>query len=228
MSSSDSTCPFCNIADAYPASVNPSADHERVSPSAFVVLSTPLCMAFLDIMPLSPGHMLVTTRHHHEKISDVGEEESKELGMLLPRLSRVLANVTGVWDVSKVSGGVLSILWHSRFFSLFFFWHLVRRKTSFDYYFVSDVLTVPALPFLYQAYADSEIHSGISCRIMAGYPNDLFGFIKYRANCCDLHRSCSSPSCAPRAFPYHPSTSTHTGVAKSIIHYVWKRPEKRA
>jgi diadenosine tetraphosphate (Ap4A) HIT family hydrolase len=55
-------------------------------------------MAFLDIMPLSPGHLLVTTRKHHEKISDVTEEEAKELGSWLPRLSRVLANVTGVWD----------------------------------------------------------------------------------------------------------------------------------
>jgi diadenosine tetraphosphate (Ap4A) HIT family hydrolase len=55
-------------------------------------------MAFLDIMPLSPGHLLVTTRTHHEKISDVGEEEARELGVWLPRLSRVLANATGVWD----------------------------------------------------------------------------------------------------------------------------------
>jgi diadenosine tetraphosphate (Ap4A) HIT family hydrolase len=99
---------------AYPATIaagNHSAvgssdqdDHERVSPSAFVVLSTPLCMAFLDIMPLSPGHLLVTTRRHHEKISDVSEEESRELGLWLPRLSRVLANVTGVWDVSTDLG----------------------------------------------------------------------------------------------------------------------------
>jgi diadenosine tetraphosphate (Ap4A) HIT family hydrolase len=49
-------------------------------------------------MPLSPGHLLVTTRKHHEKISDVTEEEAKELGAYLPRLSRVLANATGVWD----------------------------------------------------------------------------------------------------------------------------------
>ena len=49
-------------------------------------------------MPLSPGHVLLITRKHHEKISDVGEEEGRELGMWLPRLSRVLATVTGVWD----------------------------------------------------------------------------------------------------------------------------------
>jgi diadenosine tetraphosphate (Ap4A) HIT family hydrolase len=55
-------------------------------------------MAFLDIMPLSPGHLLVTTRKHNEKISDITGEEARELGEWLPVLSRVLAMVTGVWD----------------------------------------------------------------------------------------------------------------------------------
>ncbi|KAF8865466.1 HIT-like protein [Acephala macrosclerotiorum] len=91
-------CPFCNIAEHFPPSESPSANYELISPSAFVVLSTPLCLAFLDIMPLSPGHLLVTTRKHHEKVSDVTEEESRELGMWLSKLSRVLASVTGVFD----------------------------------------------------------------------------------------------------------------------------------
>jgi len=66
-------------------------------------------MAFLDIMPLSPGHLLVTTRKHHEKISDVTEEEAKELGVWLTRLSRVLANVTGVYDWNIVQNNGLRI-----------------------------------------------------------------------------------------------------------------------
>lgn len=49
-------------------------------------------------MPLSPGHLLLTTRAHHEKVSEVDPGEAAELGMWLPVLSRVLANVTGVWD----------------------------------------------------------------------------------------------------------------------------------
>jgi diadenosine tetraphosphate (Ap4A) HIT family hydrolase len=49
-------------------------------------------------MPLSPGHLLVTTRRHHEKISDVTDEEAQDLGRWLTRLSRVLAKATGVWD----------------------------------------------------------------------------------------------------------------------------------
>jgi diadenosine tetraphosphate (Ap4A) HIT family hydrolase len=105
------SCPFCAIAKAFPPSSSPSPNYDLTSPSAHVILSTSLCMAFLDIMPLSPGHLLVTTRKHHEKISDVTDEESRELGEWLPRLSRVLANVTGVWDWNIVqnNGSFFSI-----------------------------------------------------------------------------------------------------------------------
>ncbi|KAL2067057.1 hypothetical protein VTL71DRAFT_1481 [Oculimacula yallundae] len=95
---SEPDCPFCNIATNWPPSDNPSGDYESIAPSAFVVLSTPLVMAFLDIMPLSPGHLLITTRQHRSKISDVNDAEARELGSYVSLLSRALANVTGVWD----------------------------------------------------------------------------------------------------------------------------------
>ncbi|KAJ5047393.1 uncharacterized protein L3040_003220 [Drepanopeziza brunnea f. sp. 'multigermtubi'] len=98
MSSHDPGCPFCNIATFYPPSPTPSANHDQTTPSSFVVLSTTLCVAFLDIMPLSPGHLLITTRAHREKISDVNSSEAAELGIWVSRLSRVMARVTGVWD----------------------------------------------------------------------------------------------------------------------------------
>ncbi|KAH7403615.1 HIT-like domain-containing protein [Cadophora sp. MPI-SDFR-AT-0126] len=93
-----SDCPFCSIAAHWPPSDNPSGDHDLISPSAFVVLSAPLVVAFLDIMPLSPGHILITTRQHREKISDVTDAEARELGSCVSLLSRALANATGVWD----------------------------------------------------------------------------------------------------------------------------------
>jgi diadenosine tetraphosphate (Ap4A) HIT family hydrolase len=94
-------CPFCTISSTFAAAsptAAPNFNADLVSPSAFVVLSSPLVMAFLDIMPLSPGHLLVTTRKHHEKLSDVSDEEARELGYWLPILSRTLAKATGVWD----------------------------------------------------------------------------------------------------------------------------------
>jgi diadenosine tetraphosphate (Ap4A) HIT family hydrolase len=102
-------CPFCSIASNYPPNSDSAAlaNSELTTPSAFVVLSTPQCMAFLDIMPLSPGHLLLTTRKHNEKLSDVSAEESRELGEWLPKLSRALAKVTGVWDWNIVQNNGL-------------------------------------------------------------------------------------------------------------------------
>jgi diadenosine tetraphosphate (Ap4A) HIT family hydrolase len=104
-------CPFCAIGALHPPSTSPDPNHDLLSPPAFVVLSTRLCLAFLDIMPLAPGHLLVTTRHHREKISEVSEDESRELGLWLPRLSRVLANVTGVhdWNIVQNNGAWILI-----------------------------------------------------------------------------------------------------------------------
>lgn len=102
---SEDSCPFCAIGAAYPPSDPETArdvDSASVSPQAFVVLRTELCLAFLDIMPLSPGHLLVCTRAHHEKLTDVTREEAEELGGWLRVLSRVLAEVTGVWDWNLV------------------------------------------------------------------------------------------------------------------------------
>ncbi|RKF60547.1 Hit family protein 1 [Erysiphe neolycopersici] len=94
------SCPFCNIAKHFPPSPaqNIDARHYKISPPAYVILSTPLCLAFLDILPLSSGHVLLTTRQHREKISDVKDEEARELGVWLSKLSRALASVTDVWD----------------------------------------------------------------------------------------------------------------------------------
>ncbi|KAK4909980.1 hypothetical protein LTR28_000096, partial [Elasticomyces elasticus] len=92
------SCPFCTIATAYPpttaASPVPSSaadtDPEKVSPSAFVLLSTPLVLAFLDILPIAPGHVLLATRRHAPRLSTVSTAEARALGFWLPVLSRVL------------------------------------------------------------------------------------------------------------------------------------------
>lgn len=110
------TCPFCAIGAHYPDSPTaPSAlalppALEPLAAPAFVVLSTPLVLAFLDIMPLAPGHLLVTTRRHREKIDQVGDDEARALGLWLPRLSRVLSNVTGVhdWNIVQNNGPFMS------------------------------------------------------------------------------------------------------------------------
>ncbi|KAK7532626.1 HIT-like domain-containing protein [Phyllosticta citricarpa] len=108
-----------------PSSIDPS----RVSPAAYVVLSAPRVLAFLDIMPMTRGHLLVTTRRHRRKVEDlvggraggeeeddgdrIGEEdedededadgeEGRDVGFWLPLLAKTVAAVTGVSDYNIV------------------------------------------------------------------------------------------------------------------------------
>ncbi|EDP50576.1 hypothetical protein KXW38_009311 [Aspergillus fumigatus] len=104
--SSSASCPFCRIAAAYPP-IPPSifrpqhkqdsAQEVAIIPTdttqethAHLVLSTPYVLAFLDIMPLTRGHVLVVTRDHHEKLKDMDVEVSREIGQWLPIISRVV------------------------------------------------------------------------------------------------------------------------------------------
>ncbi|KAI0396383.1 HIT domain-containing protein [Xylariaceae sp. FL0594] len=110
----DSSCPFCNIAETYPtfppeeplASDSPEIDPYKLTPASFVVLSTPLLMAFLDIMPLSRGHLLLCPRSHRPKLSDVSAAEASELGVYLRLLSKALSRATGVhdWNIVQNNG----------------------------------------------------------------------------------------------------------------------------
>jgi diadenosine tetraphosphate (Ap4A) HIT family hydrolase len=127
-------CPFCNIASAYgpfPPDDPPAPpqtgqnklqqqlqqqqqqqqnqyqlDPDRTAPAAFVVLSTPSLLAFLDIMPLSRGHLLLCPRAHRAKLTDVTAAEAAELGAYLRVLSRALVRATGVqdWNVVQNNG----------------------------------------------------------------------------------------------------------------------------
>lgn len=56
------------------------ADVEKTDPSSFVVLRSRDVVAFLDILPMTRGHLLVTTRGHKVKVADMGAVESREIG----------------------------------------------------------------------------------------------------------------------------------------------------
>ncbi|EOA82163.1 hypothetical protein ACJQWK_05087 [Exserohilum turcicum] len=122
-------CPFCTIAAAHPcppdlstapASLWRSADEKqqdelhscvpaddeteptKTSPSSFVVLRSRDVVAFLDILPMTGGHLLVTTRQHKVKVAEMEAVESREMGFWLPILARTVAKVTGVTDYNIV------------------------------------------------------------------------------------------------------------------------------
>jgi hypothetical protein len=96
-----SSCPFCRIASTYPRSPSSkeeqghgtvSGHHDQSSNSTFpntldagdstpahLILSTDSVLAFLDIMPLTRGHVLLVTREHYEKLSDVDVGVAREV-----------------------------------------------------------------------------------------------------------------------------------------------------
>jgi diadenosine tetraphosphate (Ap4A) HIT family hydrolase len=108
-------CPFCAIASSYPP-VSPTTtthpfDPSATSPPAYPILSTPSVIAFLDIMPLARGHLLVAPRRHAEKMSDLSADEAASLGAWLPLLSRALCRSVNVrdWNVVQNNGELLPL-----------------------------------------------------------------------------------------------------------------------
>ncbi|CAI4211933.1 unnamed protein product [Parascedosporium putredinis] len=110
----DPNCPFCNIAANYapyaPASPpsSPLADDSPISPTktapeTHIVLSTPTVMAFLDIMPLQPFHILLCPRSHRPRLTNVSRDEAAEMGQWLAVLSHAVVKVTGSpdWNVGQ-------------------------------------------------------------------------------------------------------------------------------
>ncbi|KAG6028635.1 hypothetical protein E4U41_000623 [Claviceps citrina] len=103
-------CPFCAITAKHPPydplRPPPSIDPTLTAPESYIVLSTPLLIGFLDIMPLSRGHLLLCPRAHRPKLTDATRQESLDLGNYLRVLSSALARATAVedWNVVQNNG----------------------------------------------------------------------------------------------------------------------------
>ncbi|MFO0888806.1 MAG: HIT family protein [Isosphaeraceae bacterium] len=58
------------------------------------VLETDQAVAFLDINPLNPGHVLLVPRTHHAHLGELPDDAAAHAGSLLPRLCRAVAAAT--------------------------------------------------------------------------------------------------------------------------------------
>lgn len=76
-----SACVFCSIVNG--------------ASQAFVVLDEPGLMAFLDIRPLFPGHVLLVPKAHVETLADVPEDTVPPLFLAAQRLSRAVEKGLG-------------------------------------------------------------------------------------------------------------------------------------
>jgi histidine triad (HIT) family protein len=54
-----------------------------------------LVLAFLDIAPLSRGHVLVIPKEPAETLDELSDESAAAIGRVLPRLCRAVKEVTG-------------------------------------------------------------------------------------------------------------------------------------
>lgn len=96
---SDHSCPFCTIVSHYPPTAVSDTDNltwepERLSPPTFVLFSTAHVVAFLDIAPLTRGHVLLCPRNHRTRIGDLTAEEAASIGRVLPLVARAVLSAT--------------------------------------------------------------------------------------------------------------------------------------
>ena len=77
----DPNCIFCKIV----AGQIPSAK----------VLETDSAVAFLDINPVAPGHLLLVPKEHSKTLADTSPQVLAALAAELPRLARSVLAVTG-------------------------------------------------------------------------------------------------------------------------------------
>jgi diadenosine tetraphosphate (Ap4A) HIT family hydrolase len=105
-------CPFCMIADSIPPAIEPKVLTNPLG-SAYPVLSTPTVIAFLDIAPVTPGHILLCPRRHCVKATDMTVAESAALGVWLPILTGALLKVLGTnaeeacWNIIQANGRIV-------------------------------------------------------------------------------------------------------------------------
>jgi histidine triad (HIT) family protein len=77
----NSDCVFCKIVS--------------VEIPASVVYEDESLICFLDHNPLSPGHLLIVTREHYVKLTELPSDVSSKVGSVLPLAGRALLEVTG-------------------------------------------------------------------------------------------------------------------------------------
>jgi len=75
-------------------------------------------LAFLDINPLSPGHLLVIPKERAAQLHLLSDEAAAALGRVLPRLCRAVRQVTGIetYNVLQNNGaGAHQAVFHVHF-----------------------------------------------------------------------------------------------------------------
>ncbi len=103
-------CVFCQIASGAIPSLR--------------VLETADSVAFLDVRPLAPGHLLLIPKTHYESLLDVPAGVLGELTSQLPALARAVREATGATGLNLLQNNGASsgqVVFHLHF-------HLIPRR----------------------------------------------------------------------------------------------------
>jgi histidine triad (HIT) family protein len=114
-----------------------------------------VAMAFMDIQPVNPGHVLVVPREHYETVQDVPRDVGLHLYSVSTQLIPVIQQVTGSGDMNIVvnSGAAAGQdVFH-------FHVHLIPRRAG-------DGFDVP-LPFPGSEMPDRTMLDAIAARIIS-------------------------------------------------------------
>jgi len=83
-------------------------------------------LAFLDVGPLSPGHLLVIPKEPAETLDALSDESAAAIGRVLPRLARALMKVTGTTQYNVLqNNGALA---HQAVFHVHF--HIIPKPSE--------------------------------------------------------------------------------------------------
>jgi histidine triad (HIT) family protein len=83
-------------------------------------------LAFLDVGPLSRGHLLVIPKEPAETLDELSDESAAAIGRVLPRLARALKRVTGVAEYNVLQNN--GRLAHQAVFHVHF--HLIPKPSE--------------------------------------------------------------------------------------------------
>lgn len=106
--SDEEACHFCVITSTANPTPHPSIAASP-SASAYLILSTHAVVAFLEVAPMSRGHIVLLPREHASKISELSSDASAVLGFWLPIVSRgVMSGLFGSkWQANDESWNIL-------------------------------------------------------------------------------------------------------------------------
>jgi len=141
MSKSADHCSFCDLV--------------RGSAEVSVCYEDGVAIAFMDIQPVNPGHLLVVPRAHYESLSDLPPQLGHHLFDVAQKLGAVVRSVTGCESMNIVvnsgsEAGQDELHYHV---------HVIPRREG-------DGFDVP-LPFPGSAMPDRQHLDAMAARIIA-------------------------------------------------------------